>query len=63
VVVVYVYEWISRGINFEDFDLYDAGVIVGYELNGDYKFGFNYYLLDQLCLVDVLLVDDDEEEE
>ncbi len=42
------YERVNAGIHPEDFELFDAGVILGYEPNGDYKPGPNFHLLEQM---------------
>lgn len=41
------YERLSAGIDPEDFELYDAGVIVGYNPDGSFKPGPNFHLLEQ----------------
>lgn len=39
------YERVALGILPEDYDKFDAGIILGYEPNGDYKPGPNFHLL------------------
>lgn len=39
------YERLSKGIHPDDFDLYDAGIIAGYDAKGDYLPGENYHLM------------------
>jgi len=41
------YERVCRGIAPEDYDLFDNGVIVGYEEDGSYKPGANFHLLEE----------------
>jgi hypothetical protein len=48
------YERVRLGIHPEDYELFDAGVIVGYEGNGDYKPGPNWdrYQAEQAALTE-----------
>lgn len=41
------YERTALGIHPEDFDLFDNGVIVGYDEGGNYKPGPNFHLLEE----------------
>jgi hypothetical protein len=50
------YERVNRGIHPEDYDKFDAGIILGYTPTGDYVPGPNWNLLKQT-------EDDDEEDE
>lgn len=59
----YRYERLVRRIEPDDFDLYDAGVITGYDENGDYVLGENGHLLAEMRPVDGVLSDDSEESE
>jgi hypothetical protein len=43
----HAYNRLVAGIHPEDFDKFDAGMILGYMPNGDYKPGPNYHLLEQ----------------
>lgn len=41
------YERVSKGIHPEDFSLFDGGVILGYDAEGNYLPGPNWHLLEE----------------
>lgn len=41
------YEKVALGIHPEDYELFDGGVIVGYDDKGNYKPGPNFHLLEE----------------
>lgn len=57
----YAYERLVRRIDVDDFDIYDAGVITGYDEKGDYIPGPNYSRLHEFRPVNG--TDDDDEED
>lgn len=57
----YAYERLVRRIDVDDFDIYDAGVITGYDEKGDYIPGPNYARLHEFRPVNG--TDDDDEED
>lgn len=57
----YAYERLVRRIDVDDFDIYDAGVITGYDEKGDYIPGPNYSRLHEFRPVSG--TDDDDEED
>jgi len=50
------YQRVVLGIHPEDYELFDAGVILGYEPDGEFKPGPNFHLLEQAT------ADEDEDE-
>lgn len=51
------YERLSKGIHPEDFELFDGGVIVGYDADGNYLPGPNFHLLEKAA-AEAMEIDD-----
>lgn len=56
----YAYERLVRRIDPDDFDIYDAGVITGYDENGEFVPGPNWHRLSEFRTVEAEAPDEDE---